>query len=172
MNEKQHHARLLALACGIAGMSALAVHTLPAFPEAFPPDPEVSIVAALPRMPRHLGQFEVLLDIPQGCSNEVLVAVGRDGDEDGDLADGEIDLVFGCDCGQRYWMRPKTGEHSSGIAESSSAPHWEGDGRFIVPKRHWDFDWNMVLAVRRGLDGRDMTVCWSRTVNGFTLRIR
>ena len=152
-------------------LSAPAVHLLPPFPEAAPPDAEVAVAATLPQMPRNLGKFEVTLDIPQGCTNEVLVAIGTDADSDGNLSDGEIDIVFGFDCGQRYWMRPKNGEYALGTSGADTIPHWDAEGMFVVPKRHWNFGWNMAVALKRGVDGREAAVRWSRTLYGFTIRI-
>lgn len=154
-----------------AGAAIGHTHTLAPFPEASPPDAEVAVAATLPQMPRQLGKFEVTLDIPQGYTNEVLVAIGTDADADGDLSDGEIDIVFGSDCGQRYWMRPKTGEYTLGTSGTDTIPHWDAAGRFVVPKRHWDFAWNTAVALKRGVDGREAAVRWSRTLYGFTIRI-
>ena len=159
-------------ALGILTNAGAAIgHTLAPFPEAAPPDAEVAVAATLPQMPRHLGKFEVALDIPQGYTNEVLVAIGTDADSDGDLSAGEIDIVFGFDCGQRYWMRPKTGEWTLGTSGTETIPHWDEAGRFVVPKRHWDFAWNTAVALKRGVDGREASVRWSRTLNGFAIRI-
>jgi len=172
MKSKRQHARLLAAACWLAGLSADAECTLPQFPQASLPDAEVTVTTALPRMPGNLGEFKVCIDAPVGWTNEVLVAVGMDADGDGSLYDAEIGIVFGLDGGTRYWVCPGTGEYAVGIVETPRAPHWGADGCFHVPKRCWDFDWNMALAVRRGLGDGEAAISWSRTRTPFVVRIR
>ena len=146
--------------CGAAGMSAPATHAMPQFPAAELPDTEVAAYAAIPETPTNLRCFRIEIS-GATSTNEVVAAVGRDANSDGVLDSAEADVVFGCDCGAWYGVDLRSGGHVP----------VEG-GALTIPKKAWNFSWNAVTAVRRGLGGEGCSVEWSRTLNGFRISIR
>ena len=82
-----------------------AEYEVPQLPSAALPDTEVSTnVSLLAYCPEKHQTFSLKIQAGNCSSNEVLVAVGHDADSDGDLAFDETDFVFGCDCGERYFV--------------------------------------------------------------------
>ena len=70
---------------------------IPALPNVDPPYPEISTNIAIAVNMERLDMVSFSLDMSQPASNEVVVAVGRDADNDGDLSFGEAAFIFGCD---------------------------------------------------------------------------
>ena len=94
-------------------------------------------------------------------TNEVLVAIGADCDNDGDLSRDEAALVYGCDCGAWYRADLRTG--ATGAAD--------GNG-LVIGKDEFDLTWNLVKVVRR--DAAEMGESVSVDVEKvrFDIRIR
>ena len=75
---------------------------VPSLPEAVTPDAEVSTNIALNVDAARLQTLTFSVAFDSCETNEVLVAIGADGDNDGDLSLDEAAGVFGCDCGEWY----------------------------------------------------------------------
>ena len=94
-------------------------------------------------------------------TNEVLVAIGADGDNDGDLSFDESALAYGCDCGAWYRADLRTG----------AAVAADGSG-LVVGKGEFDPSWNLVKVVRRGVADIGERVSVDVEKVRFDIRIR
>ena len=81
--------------------SALAAErvVVPSLPEAATADAEVSTNFPLTVNAARLERLTIAVSVDSCETNEVIVAIGADADNDGDLSIDEADVVFGCDCG-------------------------------------------------------------------------
>ena len=152
---------ILAHASAFAGARVV----VPSMPEAATPDAEVYTNIALNVNAARLQTLTLSVAFDSCETNEVLVAIGADGDNDGDLSLDEAASVFGCDCGEWYRTDLRTGTASTeGSVEATNA--------VVIGKREFDPAWNLVKVVRRGLGeiGETMTVCEERV--RFDIRIR
>ena len=141
---------------------------VPSLLEAVVPDAEVSTNIALNVDATRLQTLTLLVAFDSCETNEVLVAIGADGDNDGDLSLDEATIVFGCDCGVWYRTDLRTGTAST----EGSAPSVEATNAVVIGKREFDPAWNLVKVMRRGLGeiGETVTVDEERT--RFNIRIR
>ena len=141
---------------------------VPSLPEAATPDAEVSTNIALNVDATRLQTLTISVAFDSCETNEVLVVIGADGNNDGDLSVDEAALVFGCDCGE--WSRTdlRTGTAST----EGSDPPVEATNAVVIGKREFDPARNLVKVVRRGLGeiGETVTVDEERT--RFNIRIR
>ena len=94
-------------------------------------------------------------------TNEVLVAIGADTDENGDLSFDETALLYGCDCGAWYRADLRTG--ATGPADSNG---------LVIGKNQFDPSWNIVKVIRRGLGEIDESVFVDEERVRFDIRIR
>ena len=120
---------------------------VPSLPKASTPDAEVSTNIALNVDTTRLQTLTLSVAFDSCETNEVLVAIGADGDNDGDLSVDETAIVFGCDCGEWYRTDLRTGTAST----EGSAPSVEATNAVVIGKREFDPAWNLVKVVRRGL---------------------
>ena len=72
---------------------------VPSLPEVVTPDAEVCTNLALNVDAARLQTLTLSVAFDSCETHEVLVAIGADGDNDGDLSVDEAAIVFGCDCG-------------------------------------------------------------------------
>ena len=86
---------------------------VPSLPEAATPDAEVCTNLALNVDATRLQTLTLSVAFDSCETNEVLVAIGADGDNDGDLSLDEAAIVFGCDCGEWYRTDLRTGTAST-----------------------------------------------------------
>jgi hypothetical protein len=120
---------------------------VPSLPEAATPDAEVCTNIALKVDATRLQTLTISEAFDSCVTNEVLVAIGADGDNDGDLSLDEAAIVFGCDCGEWYRADLRTGSAST----EGSDPPVEATNAVVIGKREFDPTWNLVKVVRRGL---------------------
>ena len=120
---------------------------VPSLPEAATPDAEVSTNIALNVDAARLQTLTLSVSFDSCETNEVLVAIGADGDNDGDLSFDEAAIAFGCDCGEWYRTDLRTGTAST----EGSDPSVEATNAVVIGKREFDPAWNLVKVVRRGL---------------------
>ena len=120
---------------------------VPSLPKASTPDAEVSTNIALNVDTTRLQTLTLSVAFDSCETNEVLVAIGADGDSDGDLSVDETAIVFGCDCGEWYSTDLRTGTAST----EGSAPSVEATNAVVIGKREFDPAWNLVKVVRSGL---------------------
>ena len=117
-----------------------AEYEMPQLPSGALPDTEVSTnVSLLSYRPERLQEFSLRLQAGNCSSNEVIVAIGHDADCDGDLSFDETELVFGCDCGERY------------LVDYSAQRVFEGVGETIcIRHRHFNPAWDIAKVIKRG----------------------
>lgn len=105
-----------------------------------------------------LEMFSLRLQTANCMSNEVLIAVGCDADEDGDLSPDETAFVFGCDCGERYLA-----DYAIGSVKDVAEDTIHIRGRFF------DANWNLAKIVKRG--GGDVGEVVTETVENKYFRV-
>ena len=141
---------------------------VPSLPEAVTPDAEVSTNIALNIDTTRLQTLTLSVAFDSCATNEVLVAIGADGDNNGDLSVDEAAIVFGCDCGAWYRTDLRTGTAST----EGSDPSVEATNAVVIGKREFDPAWNLVKVVRRGLGEIGETVTVDEERVRFDIRIR
>ena len=138
---------------------------VPSLPEPGAPDAEVATNFPLTVNAERLERMTVAVSLDSCVTNEVLVAIGADADNDGVLSMDESDIVFGCDCGVWYRTDLRTGTASTeGDVEATNA--------VVIGKREFDPAWNLVRVVRRGLGEIGETVTVEEERVRFDIRIR
>ena len=130
-------------------------------PEAAGPDAEVCTNIALNVNVARLQALTVFVSFDTCETNEVLVALGADADNDGDLSVDEADLVFGCDCGAWYRADLRTGEVETATTNALVI----GKDRFVPA-------WNRLKVVRRGLGEIGETIERDAENVRFNVRVR
>ena len=134
---------------------------VPSLPDAATPDAEVSTNIALNVDAARLQALTLSVALDSCETNEVLVAIGADGDNDGDLSFDEAAIVFGCDCGAWYRADLRTGEVES-VATNALVI---GKGQFVPA-------WNRLKVVRRGFGEIGETVEVDEEHVRFDIRVR
>ncbi|MBR5549368.1 MAG: hypothetical protein IKU71_06525 [Kiritimatiellae bacterium] len=134
---------------------------VPSLPEAATPDAEVCTNIALNVDATRLRTLTFSVGFDACETNEVLVAIGADGDNDGDLSLDEAAIVFGCDCGAWYRADLRTGAVETATTNALVI----GKGQFVPA-------WNRLKVVRRGFGeiGENVEVGEDRV--RFDIRIR
>ena len=108
-----------------------------------------------------LDEFALRIEAANCVSNEVLVAIGHDADEDGDLSFDETAFVFGIDCGSRYLADYAAGRVLDEVGETLRISH-----------RDFDPSWNLAKVVKRGEGEVDAVVTELIENKRFSIRIR
>ena len=108
-----------------------------------------------------LDEFALRIEAPNCTSNEVMVAIGHDANEDGDLSFDEAAFVFGIDCGSRYLADYAAGRVSDEVGETLRISH-----------RDFDPSWNLAKVVKRGEGEVDAVVTECIENKRFSIRIR
>ena len=137
-------------------------------PKVATPDAEVSTNIALNVDAARLQALTLSVAFESCETNEVLVAIGEDADNDGDLSVDETAIVFGYDCGAWYRADLSTGTAST----EGSDPSVEATNAVVIGKREFDPAWNLVKVVRRGLGEIGETVEVDEERVRFDIRIR
>jgi len=134
---------------------------VPSLPEPTTPDAEVSTNLALNVNAARLQMLTISLSFDTCETNEVLVAVGADADDDGDLSVDEADIVFGCDCGS--WYRA---DLRAGVVETPTT------NALVIGKSQFDPAWNRLKVIRRGFGSIGETVENDEERVRFDIRIQ
>ena len=134
---------------------------VPSLPEAATPDAEVCTNIALNVDATRLQTLTFSVGFDACETNEVLVTIGADGDNDGDLSLDEAAVVFGCDCGEWYSADIRIGDVDT-LAVNA----------LVIGKREFDPAWNLVKVVRRGLGEIVESVTVDEERVRFDIRIR
>ena len=150
-------ARLLLGACA-ASTQALA---LPPLPSGELPDTEVVTNVALNIRYDRLTRFSFSVNTTGVVSNEVLLAVGCDADENGDLSLDETAFVYGIENGERYIVDYQTGAMETGVGP-----------KITIRARHFNPSWNMMKVVKRGEGAVGETVVVERELKFFAISLR
>ena len=121
------HKITFALIATLAAAAACAANsfTWPQLPEGTLPDTEVSTNIVLHVNSQKLERFTLSLETTCCISNEVLVAIGCDSDEDGDLSFNEADFA------------------QTIVSNSSSS--------VTINKKDFNPNWNLAKIIKRGL---------------------
>ena len=133
----------------------------PQLPEGYLPDSEVSTNVTLHVNMSRLDEFALRIDASNCISNEVLVAVGHDADDDDDLSFDETAFVFGIDCGVRYLADHAAGHVLDEVSETLRISH-----------RDFDPSWNLAKVVKRGEGEVDASVTELIENKRFSIKIR
>ena len=173
----------------LTAASALAVMVEPLPPSEYA-DTEIStnIAFVVDRTEMTRIEFTVALDATP--TNNVEVAIGTDGNGDGNLSVEEAAYVFGWDCG-RWFVRDQVkvrGEGEQWILSSYSAGQPEQESNilcspspstftysshtFILKKRKLDTAWDLVKVTRRGCGAVCELVKADGRKPGFKLEVR
>ena len=151
---------LLAITAALSCAAKVAV--LPQLPQGELPDSEVATNITLTANLANLEALRFTLEFVPNASNELAVAVGADADGDGDLSLEEAAVVFGCDCGGWYRVDGATGSVSTnGLG-----------GTVEINKRDFDFSWDLVKILHRGLGVFAETVTQDAEGKKFIIHFR
>jgi len=130
-------------------------------PEVVTPDAEVCTNLALNVDAARLQTLTLSVAFDSCETHEVLVAIGADGDNDGDLSVDEAAIVFGCDCGAWYRADIRTGAVETATTNA-----------FVIGKSEFNPAWNLVKVVRRGFGEIGETVEVGEERVRFDIRVR
>ena len=153
-------AALFILTASLSALAAARV-AVPSLPEPDAPDAEVATNFPLTVNAERLERLTIAVSLDSCVTNEVLVALGTDADNDGDLSLDEAAIVFGCDCGE--WRRA---DLRTGDVEECGAD------ALVVGKREFDPAWNLAKVVRRGFGEIGESVSVDEERVRFNIRIR
>jgi len=134
---------------------------VPSLPE--PDVPDAEIVTNFPPTvnAERLERLTIAVLLDSCVTNEVLVALGADADNDGDLSMDESDIVFGCDCGAWYRADLRTGDVEDCCTNA-----------LVIGKREFDPAWDLAKVVRRGFGEIGGSVSVDEERVRFNIRIR
>ncbi len=133
----------------------------PQLPDGTLPDSEVSTNVALNVDTERLKVFSIKLEATSCVSNEVLVAIGHDGDSDGDLSLDEAALAVGCECGERYLVDYATGNVVTNIPDT-----------VCISWRNFNPTWNLAKVVKRGTGSVGEVITETIENKQFVIRLR
>ena len=149
------------LSCLALSALAAARIVVPSLPEPDAPDAEAATNFPLTVNAERLERLTIDVSLDSCVTNEVLVALGADADNDDDLSLDEADILFGCDCGE--WRRA---DLRTGDVEEY------GTNALVIGKREFDPAWNLAKVLRRGLGEIDGSVSVDEERVRFNIRIR
>ena len=154
-----------------APMSVFAV-TVEQLPPSEFADTEVStniaFVVERPAMTRI--EFTVALDATP--TNNVEVAIGTDGNGDGNLSVEESAYVFGYDCCSWFCRARDENKVEAAAVDLNLQPQPRLSHTFILKKRKLDTAWDMVKVTRRGFGAVCELVKVEGRKPGFKLEVR
>ena len=139
--------------------------------------------------------FSWRLEMDASQSNNVLIALGKDTNADGELTPNEWNTTLGWDCGIwfiRYeptgWTRTiaaNAGHHTLDCSlrvnknDQPSTLTFTEDGRILLeltaadmPVELFDRTWNRLAVIRRGLDSTNERASLRIEPNGFIFRLQ
>ena len=158
-------------ALALLPMAAFAVTVEPLPPSEFA-DTEVStnIAFVVDRSMMTRIEFTVALDTTP--TNNVEVAIGTDGNGDGNLSDEESAYVFGYDCGRWFCRARDENKIENTAVDLDLRPRPHLSHTFILKKRKLDTAWNLVKVTRRGCGAACELVKAEGRKPGFKLEVR
>ena len=153
---------LVVVALAVAVSCGAAQRVWPQLPDGALPDTEVVTNISLRVNAERLDVFSLKVEVDgAGSESEVLVAIGQDADEDGDLSFEETAFVFGCDCGERYLVNHRSGRAFTGMGDTVAINH-----------RYFDPAWNLAKVVKRGAGAVGETITETVQNQRFYINIR
>ena len=108
-----------------------------------------------------LESFSLSIQVENGAASEVLIAVGQDVDEDGDLSFDETAFVFGSDCGSEYLVNYLTASALVDVGDT-----------ITIARRDFDSAWNLAKVVKRGVGAIGESVTETVVNQRFSIHIR
>ena len=148
-------------ACMVLCACEAKVYEWPQLPSGSMPDTEVSTNVTLHVNVERLESFTLSIQAEGGATSEVLVAVGHDADEDGDLSFGETSFVFGRDCGSGYLVNYTSESASVDVGDS-----------ITITRSNFDPAWNLAKVVKRGAGAVGETITETVQNQRFYINIR
>ena len=137
------------------------VYEWPQLPAGTMPDTEVSTNIALHVNAERIESYSLSIQVEGGATSEVLVAVGHDADEDGDLSFGETAFVFGSDCGSEYLVNYLTASAFADVGDT-----------ITIARRDFDPEWNLAKVVKRGSGAIGESITEMVVNQRFSIHIR
>ena len=152
-------------------MAALAV-TVEPLPTSEFADTEVStnIFFVVDRSMMTRIEFTVALDVTP--TNNVEVAIGTDGNGDGNLSVEESAYVFGYDCCSWFCRARDENKVEAAAVDLNLQPQPRLSHAFILKMRKLDTAWNLVKVTRRGFGAVCELVKAEGRKPGFKLEVR
>ena len=167
---------LLAMILGLP-MAALAVMVEP-LPTSEYADTEVSTNISFVVDGSMMTRIEFTVELDATPTNNVEVAIGTDGNGDGNLSVEESAYTFGYDCG-KWFVRDQSKskveveERNSNHHSSTSTSNFDYSSHtFILKMRKLDTAWNLVKVTRRGCGAACELVKAEGRKPGFKLEVR
>jgi len=149
----------LSTTCLCAHVFASKTYTWNSIPSATEPHAEVSTNVALHVNAERLMEFRLKVTAMNTSSNEVIVAVGNDRNNDGDLSLDEAAFAFCYDCGERKLVNYTTQEVTELAADTIS-----------IKRKYFDPGWNLAKVVKRGPGDMGETI--TETIENLKFEIR
>ena len=115
-------------------------------------------------------EFTVALDATP--TNNVEVAIGTDGNGDGNLSVEEAAYVFGYDCGTWFCRARDENKVETTAVDLNLQPQPRLSHTFILKKRKLDTAWDMVKVTRRGFGAVCELMKAEGRKPGFKLEVR
>ena len=115
-------------------------------------------------------EFTVALEATP--TNNVEVAIGTDGNGDGNLTVEEAAYTFGYDCGTWFCRARDENKVEATAVNLNLQPQPRLSHTFILKKRKLDTAWNTVKVTRRGFGDVGELVTVESRYPGFKLEIR
>lgn len=137
------------------------VYEWPQLPVGTMPDTEVSTNIALHVNAERIESYSLSIQVEGGATSEVLVAVGNDADEDGDLSFDETAFVFGSDCGSEYLVNYLTASAFADVGDT-----------ITIARRDFGSAWNLAKVVKRGAGAIGESVTETVVNQRFSIHIR
>lgn len=148
-------ALFLALCLALPGIAVCSETVLPALPEPDLPITETVTNVALAVDFARLEKLTFTLSLDASPSNNYLLAIGTDRNEDGCLSLEEADVTFGYDCGS--WVEADT--ETGNVTETPSATEGRVTHSWTFNKRTVNRGWTTLKLIRRGMSAMgEMTV--------------
>ena len=131
-------------------------------------DTEVSTNIAFVVDRSMMTRIEFTVELDATPTNNVEVAIGTDGNGDGNLSVEEAAYVFGYDCGT--WFARSAGLEGLGSLEGLEGGRVEKT--FVLKRRQLDAAWDTVKVTRRGCGSACELVEAKGRKPGFKLEVR
>ena len=152
-------------------MAALAVTVEPLPPSEYA-DTEVSTNMAFVVDRTEMTRIEFTVELDATPTNNVEVAIGTDGDGDGNLSVEESAYVFGYDCGTWFCRERDANTIENTVVDLNLQPQPRLSHTFILKKRKLDTAWDLVKVTRRGCGAVCELVKVEGRKPGFKLEVR
>ena len=152
-----------------AGSFAVTVEPLP--PSGYS-DMEVSTNFHYEVTLTNVTRMAFVVELEATPTNNVEVAIGTDGNGDGNLAVEESAYVFGYDCGTWFCRARDENKVEATAVNLNLQPQPRLSHTFILKKRKLDTEWDTVKVTRRGFGDVGDLVTIEGRYPGFKLEIR